>query len=59
MSDKNCMCSLMFDEIVHFFQKFDYIEGIENLGSRGRTSNIANHILVLCSMVSVKGGSNQ
>jgi hypothetical protein len=49
----------MFDENVHFIQKFGYIEGTENLGSSNRTSNIVNHVLVLCSMVSVKSGSNQ
>lgn len=41
MSDKNRMCSLMFDKNVHFIQKFGYIEGIENLESHSRTSNIA------------------
>ena len=46
----------MFDENVHFIQKFGYIEDTENLGSHGRRSNIANHALVLCSMVSVKKG---
>jgi hypothetical protein len=44
----------MFDENMHLIQKFGYIEGIEKLGSHGRRSNIANHTLVLCSMVSVK-----
>jgi hypothetical protein len=40
----------MFDEIsirenLHFNRKFDCIEGFEDLGSHGRTSNIANHAL--------------
>jgi hypothetical protein len=41
----------MFDEMsvrenLHFNQKFDCIEGSENLRKKGRTSNIANHVLV-------------
>jgi len=59
MSDKDRMCSLMFDGNVHFIQKFGCIGGTEKLGSHTRTSNIANHALALCSMVSVKSGSNQ
>jgi hypothetical protein len=59
MSDKDHIYSLMFDENLHFIQKFGYIEGTEKLGSHGRTSNIANHVLVLCSMVSAKSGSKQ
>ena len=51
MSDKDRMCCLMFDEMsirqhLHFCQKIDCIEGFENLGIHGRTSNIANHALV-------------
>jgi len=51
MSDKDRMCSLMFDEMsirknVLFNQKFGCIEGFEDLGSHGRTSSIANHALV-------------
>jgi hypothetical protein len=41
----------MFDKMsirenLHFNQKFDCIEGFEDLGSHSRTSNIANHALV-------------
>jgi len=41
----------MFDEMsireyFHFNQKIDCIEGFEDLGIHGRTSNIANHALV-------------
>jgi len=42
----------MFDEMsirehLHFNQKIDCIEGFEDLGRHGRTSNIANHALVV------------
>ena len=48
MSEKDRYCCLLFDEMstrknVWFNQKFDCIEGYEDLGSRGRTCNIANH----------------
>jgi hypothetical protein len=33
-------------ENVRFNQKFDYIEGFEDLGSQGGTCNIANHALL-------------
>jgi hypothetical protein len=33
-------------ESLYINQKFDCIEGFEDLGGRGRTSNIANHALV-------------
>ena len=51
MSVKDRMCCLMFDEMsirehLHFNQKIDCIEGFEDLGRHGRTSNIANHALV-------------
>ena len=51
MSDKDRMCCLMFHEMsirehLHFNQKNDCIEGFEDLGRHGRTSNIANHALV-------------
>jgi len=51
MSDKDRMCCLMFDEMsirghLHFNQKIDCIEGFEEIGRHGRTSNIANHALV-------------
>jgi hypothetical protein len=48
MSEKDRYCSLLFDEtsIVRFNQKFDCIEGYEDLGSQGRTCNIANHALL-------------
>jgi len=50
-SDKDCVCSLMFDKMLikehlHFNQKIDCIEGILELVSHGRTSNIANNALV-------------
>ena len=57
MSDKDCMCCLMFDEMsirehLHFNQKIECIEGFEDLGRHGRTSNIANRALVfmLCGL---------
>ena len=51
MSDEYRMCSFMFDEMsirenMHFNQKFGCIEGFEDLGNHGRTSSIANHVLV-------------
>jgi hypothetical protein len=51
MSEKDWYCCLLFDEMsvrenVWFNQKFDCIEGFEDLGSRGRTCNVANHALV-------------
>ena len=51
MSDKDCMCCLMFDEMsirehLHFIQKIDCIEGFDDLARHGRTSNTANHALV-------------
>ena len=51
MSDGDKVCCLMFDEMsirqnLHFNQKFGCIDGYEDLGSQGRTSNIANHALV-------------
>jgi hypothetical protein len=51
MSDGDKMCCLMFDEMsirenLHFNQKFGCIDGFEDLGSQGRTNNIANHALV-------------
>jgi len=51
MSDKDRVCCLMFDEMsirehLHFNQKIDCIEGFEDLGRHGRTSNTANHALV-------------
>jgi hypothetical protein len=33
-------------ENLHYNQKFDCIEGFEDLGRQGRTSKIANHALV-------------
>ena len=57
MSDKDRACCLMFDKMsirehLHFNQKIDCIEGFEDLGRHGRTSNIANHALVfmLCGL---------
>ena len=51
MSEKDQYCCLMFDEMsvrenVWFNQKFDCIEGFEDLGSQGRTCNIAKHALL-------------
>ena len=51
MSDKDRICCLMFDEMsirehLHFNQKTGCIDGYEDLGRHGRTSNIANHALV-------------
>jgi hypothetical protein len=51
MSEKDRYCCLLFDEMsirenVWFNQKFDCIEGFEDLGSQGRTCNIANHALL-------------
>ena len=45
MSDKDRVCSLMFDETstrksVLFNQKFGCIEGFEDLGSHGRTAEL-------------------
>jgi len=47
----------MFNEMsirenLHFNQKFGSIDGFEDLGSHGRTSSIANHVLVfmLCGL---------
>ena len=47
MSEKGRYCCLLFDEMsvrenVWFNQKFDCIEGYEDLGSQGKTCNIAN-----------------
>jgi hypothetical protein len=57
MSEKDRYCCLLFDEMsirenVRFNQKFDCIEGIEDLGSQGRMCNIANHSLLfmVCSL---------
>jgi len=51
MSEKDRYCCLLFDEMsirenVQFNHKFDCIEGFEDLGSRGRICNIANHALL-------------
>ena len=51
MPDKDHMCCLMFDEMLIrenlcFNQKLGCIEGYDDLGSQGRTSNIANRALV-------------
>jgi hypothetical protein len=51
MSEKYWFCYLWFDETsirenIQFNQKFDCIEGFEDLGSWGRTCNIANHALL-------------
>jgi hypothetical protein len=51
MSKKDRYCCLLFDETsisenVRFNHKFDCIEGFEDLGSLGRTCNIANHALL-------------
>jgi len=51
MSEKGRYCCLIFDEMsirenVRFNQQFNCIEGSEDLGSQGRTCNIANHALL-------------
>jgi hypothetical protein len=51
MSEKDRYCCLLFDEIsisenVWFNQKFDCIEGFEDLGCQGRTCNVTNHTLL-------------
>ena len=51
MCDGDNVCRLIFDEMsirenLHFNQKLGCIDGFEDLGSQGRTSNIANHALV-------------
>jgi hypothetical protein len=51
MSDEDRVCCLVFDEMsvrenVHYSQKFGCIEGFDDLESHGRTSNIANDVLV-------------
>jgi len=51
MPDKDHVCCLMFDEMsirenLCFNQKLGCIEGFEDLGSQGRTSNIANRAQV-------------
>ena len=52
MSEKDQYCCLLFDEmsirenVWWFNQKFDCIEGYEELGSQGRTCNTANHALL-------------
>ena len=51
MSEKNRYCCLLFDEMsirgnVWFNQKFDCIEGYEDLRSQGRKCNIANQALL-------------
>jgi hypothetical protein len=50
MSEKDRYCCLFFDEMsirdnVWINQKFDCVEGFEDIGSQGRTCNIANHAL--------------
>ena len=57
MSDIDRICCLMLDEMsirehLHFNQKTGCIDGYEDLGRHGRTSNIANHALVfmLCGL---------
>ena len=51
MYQKDRYCFLLFNEMsirenVWFNQKFDCTEGFEDLGSQGRTCNIANHALL-------------
>ena len=51
MCEKVWHCCILFDEMssrenVWFNQKFDHSEGFEDLGSQGRTCNIANHALL-------------
>jgi hypothetical protein len=51
MPEKDRYCCVLFDEMlirqnVWFNQKFDCIERFEDLGSQGRTCNIAIHVLI-------------
>jgi len=51
MSEKNQYFCLLFDEMltrenVWFNQKFDCIEGFEDLGNQGITCNVTNHVLL-------------
>ena len=51
MSEKDQYCCLLFDEMsirenVWFNQKFDCIEGFDDLGNQGRTCDIVNHALL-------------
>jgi len=51
MSEKDRYCCLLFDEMsirenFRFNQKLNCIEGFEDLGSQGRTCNMANHALL-------------
>jgi hypothetical protein len=50
---------LSIRENLHFNQKFDCIEGFEDLGSRGRTSSIAIMPWFSCSVVYIKSGRSQ
>jgi len=64
VSDGDCLCCLMFDEVsirgnLHFSQKCGCIEGFEDLGNQGRASNVAIIPWSSCFVVSVKSGSNQ
>jgi len=62
--DEDCVFCLMFDEMsvrekLCFIHKFSCMEGFEDLGNHGRTSNIANHAKKsLCCMVCITSGSN-
>jgi hypothetical protein len=54
----------MFDEMslrenMHFDQKFGCIEGFEDPGNHGRTSNLQIMPWFSCSVVSIKSESNQ
>ena len=64
MSEKDWYSCLLFDvmsisENVWFNQKFDSIEGFEDLGSWGRTCNIANMLYFSWSVVCIGSGSSQ
>ena len=64
MSDIDRICCLMLDEMsirehLHFNQKTGCIDGYEELGRHGRTSNIANHGQVFMLRGLRKSGSYQ
>ena len=57
ISEKDQYCCCLFDEMsirenMWFNQKFDCIEGFEDLGSQGGTCNIVNHaqLFMVCCL---------
>ena len=64
MSDKDRVCCLMFDEIsvrrpLHFNQRTDCIEGFEDLEAMAKQAISQIMPWSSCSVVYVRGGSNQ